>query len=102
MFIKGKNGESRKAKDLSTTSKHYSRGKRKLEQNRAEAAVGQPLHMGLWFTSRAGVLQQRGREDTECRVPNISTTNVSLVTFPLYYFKHCLCINIYFIKLCIN
>lgn len=46
MFIKGKNGESRKAKDLSTTSKHYSRGKRKLEQNRAEAAVGQPLHMG--------------------------------------------------------
>lgn len=46
MFIKGKNGESRKAKDLSTTSKHYSRGKRKLEQNRAEAAVGQSLHMG--------------------------------------------------------
>lgn len=53
MFIKGKNGESRKAKDLSTTSKHYKRGKRKLEQNRAEAAAGQPLHVGAvpTFTS---------------------------------------------------
>lgn len=56
MFIKGKNGESRKAKDLSTTSKRYSRGKRKLEQNRAEAAAGQTLHMGAVpsFTSREG------------------------------------------------
>lgn len=81
MFIKGKNGESRKAKDLSTTSKHYSRGKRKLKQNRTEAAAGLPLHMGAvpTFTSREeSCSREEGRRTHKWRAPNISTTNVSL------------------------